>query len=228
MNQPCFGKDYKEDGIFCRVCPDIEQCKEAYTVIINTQGSPNTDAGNPMFEAHVQETPAIKFPNGGAPFTPEVAAKLVKKKAAPSPDDGTTKRGPYGRLQIPFAAGSAQYVRAYYWCKKLGKTYPEIKEQFESGTIGEKGPITSSQQPKPTAAPVKPQEPPKGPDTPKPKTSDEMTLEIFKELTSVIKNSATLLDTVNTNIIAMNNNLLSIRKELENMRSDIKRYGGKH
>lgn len=45
--------------------------------------------------------------------------------------------GRKSKLLIPYAWGTKEYTKAYYWCHKLGKTYPEIKEQYEAGTINQ-------------------------------------------------------------------------------------------
>lgn len=230
MTEPCFGTEYYPAGMFCEACPDKVECEEATRARHNIPDSPNTAVGKPMFEAHVQETPAIIFPNGGAEFTPKVAASLVKKKA-----NGVVihrdehKRGPYGKLGIPYEAGTAAYARAYYWCKKLDKTFPEIKTDFEAGKLantGKKANIQDETKKEPTGIV---EEHKKEPETPaqdhnmKTRAVEENRIE---DLILLLREISTFSSTISSNVAALNGNILSIRKEIQDLRADVKRYSG--
>lgn len=222
--QPCFGRDYNPTGIFCKTCPEQTECIRTASEILNTPGAPNTNLGDPMFEAHVQETPQIIFPGNGAPFTPEKAVQLVKVKKQPEPEgiEGEPRqRGKRSSLKIPFKAGTREYQKAFYWCHKLGKTYPEIKDQLESST----DPVPQKVVEKPDSKQTLPSE-----ETSAREAERGATQHTFDSaVLSVLKEISTILTRLNDNVSTLNSNMQEVRRGITGLSDDMKRYSrGKH
>lgn len=228
MKQPCFGTEYYPAGMFCKACPEKTACEEATKERHNIQGPQNNNVGSPVYEAHVQETPAIIFPNGGVKFTPEVAVGLVKKKVnGEHESDDPHKRGPSSKLKIPYPSGSSDYVRAYYWCKKLNKPFSEIKEDFESGKLGI-GRVMKKPAEKPAPVPT-PQVLPPIPTPAAPtqvKPVEEKMVALLEKFTDLLGEASIMLATMNDNVAAMSGNVQSVRKSMEDLRADMRRYSG--
>jgi hypothetical protein len=230
------------------------------------------EGGKTMNEVNHQTTPALLLPGRAEKLTVETAiALLQKKKTHLETDPGTNEnvqkpgnpspaRKPsvgHGTLGIPFTVGTADYSRAYYWCRKLGKTFPEFKDDFLSGKLKRnyKKPDSTKSENKQfenqtaeeqkrthrehmaSLARAESRHPITHPDVISSEaamsTPSHQTIQIiapnFDEGVKILKMLDTALTTMNTNISAMNNNILELRREVTAMRGDIKRYsGGKH
>lgn len=229
----CFGKEFKEEGIFCRVCGDKIDCQKSQMVNNNTPKAPHTNTGNTMFEVHTQTAPTLVKPQNGAVLTPEMAVGLVKKHKSNGETEETktifrAKRwGRRSNLKIPYEAGSAKYSKAYYWCRKLDKTFPEIEADFEAGKLTTHHKARAEPKPAATEVPLAPPKPiPPPAAQPPPKPNIPASTDTEEELIKYLKATSTVFSAMNIAVAAMDNNIQEMRKEITLLRGEMKRIGG--
>jgi hypothetical protein len=195
-----FGRNYKEGGLFCRVCLDQVRCQVA---MLSSQEVKN------KVETHKQELPTVIFPGHAETITPQMAAELVKKKKVAEPDL-SPKTGVKSKLKIPFEAGTPGYSRAYYLCRKRGKSFLEVSDEYYGKNslkpIEEVPVILANESRVPSPGPSK--------------------NELFEEMLKILKEISIGVKNLNTNISAMNGNILEIRQEMKDLHSVMKKHKG--
>jgi len=149
------------------------------------------------------------------------------------------------KLGIPFVGGTKEYMRSYYYCKREGKTYPELPEELKrkhgltvpttiaasgdaGGVCGIGGVPRRGEEKVVVASGTCSEYPP--PVNLTPTTVDA----VFKALTEFghelkasqdfRKEQLMVLKQIDLNLSAMNNNTLLLRTAITELKGDLKRY----